>query len=64
MKVNWSENKQGLVRNIVYFLNKHNQVINSKVILLYYVNKKVCGNRKQSFLFQVMGTAEIKSPFT
>ena len=46
MKVNWSENKQGLVRNIVYFLNKHNQVINSKVILLYYVNKKVCGNRK------------------
>ena len=46
MKVNRSENKQGLVRNIVYFLNKHNQVINSKVILQYYVNKKVFGNRK------------------
>ena len=44
MKVNRSENKQGLVRSIVYFSNKHNQVINSKVLLQYYVNKKVCGN--------------------
>ena len=44
MKVNRSENKQSLVRNIVYFLNRHNQVINSKVILQYYVNKKVCSN--------------------
>ena len=43
MKVSRSENKQGLVRNIVYFLNKHNQVINSKVILQYYVNRRVCG---------------------
>ena len=44
MKVSRSENRHGLVRNIVYFLNKNSKVVNSKLVLQYYINKKVCGN--------------------
>ena len=44
MKVFRSENRHGLVRNIVYFLNKNSKVVNSKLVLQYYINKKVCGN--------------------
>ena len=64
MKVNRSENKQSLVRNIVYFLNKYNQVINSKVILQYYVNRKVCGNIENiEFSVSSHGKSKDKKPF-
>ena len=41
MKVSRSKNRHGLVRNIVYFLNKNSKVVNSKLVLQYYINKKV-----------------------
>ena len=44
MKVSRSENRHGLVQDIVYFLNKNSKVVNSKLVLRYYINKKVCGN--------------------
>ena len=44
MKVSRSGNRNGLARNIVYLLNKNSKVLNSKVVLQYYINKKVCGN--------------------
>ena len=44
MKVSRSENRHGLVRGIVYFLNKNSTVVNSKLVLRHYINKKVCGN--------------------
>ena len=44
IKVRRSENKHSLVRNIVYSLNKNSKVLNSKIVLQYYNNKKVCGN--------------------
>ena len=44
MKVFRSENRHGLVQNTVYFLNKNSKSVNSKLVLQYYINKKVCGN--------------------
>ena len=64
MKVNRCEKKQDLVRNIAYFLNKHNQVINSKVILQYYLNRKVCGNIENiEFPVSSHGNSKDKKPF-
>ena len=44
MKVCRSENRHGFVQDIDYFLNKNSKVLNSKIVLQYYINKKVCGN--------------------
>lgn len=44
MKMSRSENRHGLVRNIVYLLNKNCKVVNSKLVLQYCISKKVCGN--------------------
>ena len=35
MKINRSENSHGLIRNIVYFKGKDDQVVNSKIVLQY-----------------------------
>ena len=45
-------------------MNKHNQVINSKVILQYYVHNKVCGNI-ENIEFSVLshGNSKDKKPF-
>ena len=61
MKVNRSKNRQGLVRNIVYFLNWNNQV---KTVKQYYVNKKVCGNIESiEFSVSSHGNSKDKKPF-
>ena len=43
-KVSKFETRHGLVQNIVYFLNKNSKVVSSKLVLQYYIHKKVCGN--------------------
>ena len=37
MKINRHKNEHGLVRNIVYFLNEKKEVLNSKIVLQYYI---------------------------
>ena len=44
MKINRSKNSHGLIRNIVCFKDKDGQVINSKIVLQYYIDRKVCGD--------------------
>ena len=47
MKINRRENEHGLVRNIVYFVNEKKEVLNSKILLQYYINSKVAGNKSK-----------------
>ena len=44
MKINRYENSHGLITNIVYFKDKDDQVVNSKIVLQYYIDRKVCGD--------------------
>ena len=41
MKINRSENSHELIRNIVYFKDKGDQVVNSKIVLQYYIDRKI-----------------------
>ena len=64
MKVFRSENRHGLVRNIVYFLNKNSKVLSSKIFLQYYVNKKVCGNVESvKYTVPSHGNSKKETPF-
>ena len=47
MKINRSENSHGLIRNIVYFKGKDNQVVNSKIVLQYYIDRKLCDDTEE-----------------
>ena len=47
MKINRSENSHGLIRNIVYFKGKDDQVVNSKIVLQYYIDRKVCDDTEE-----------------
>ena len=47
MKITTSENSHGLIRNIVYFIGKDDQVVTSKLVLQYYIDKKVCGDTEE-----------------
>ena len=47
MKINRRENEHGLVRNIVYFVNEKIEVLNSKILMQYYINSKVAGNKSK-----------------
>ena len=47
MKINRSESSHGLIRNVVYFRDKDDQVVNSKTVLQYYVDRKVCGDTEE-----------------
>ena len=46
MKINRSENSHELIRNIVYFKDKGDQVVNSKIVLQYYIDRKI-GSEKE-----------------
>ena len=46
MKINRSENSHGLIRNTVYFKGKDDQVVNSKIVLQYYIDRKICGDKE------------------
>ena len=64
MKVSRSENRLGLVQNIVYFLNKNSEALNSKVVLQYYINKKVCGNAEGvEYTVPSHGNSKKRTPF-
>ena len=64
MKVHRTENEFGLIRNIVYFTNQNNSVINSKVILQYYINNKVCGDVESiTYTVQSHGNSKREKPF-
>ena len=47
MKINRSENSHGLIRNIVYFKGKDDQVVNSKIVIQYYIDRKVCDDTEE-----------------
>ncbi|KAJ8047258.1 Serine/threonine-protein kinase TAO1 [Holothuria leucospilota] len=44
LKIHRRENQFGLVRNIMYFMDVNEKIVNKSIILQYFINKKVCGN--------------------
>ena len=48
MKTNRSENSHGLIRNIVYFKDKDDQVVNSKLVSRVTLTEKLVVARKKS----------------
>ena len=59
-----SENRHGLVWNIVYFLNKNSKAVNSKLVLQYYINKNVCGNAESvEYRVPSHGNSKKETPF-
>ena len=47
MKINGSENSHGLIRNIVYFKDKDDQVVNSKIVSQCHIDRKTCGVKEE-----------------
>ena len=47
MNINRRENIHGLIRNITYFTDSKNQVPNSKIILQYFINRRICGDKEE-----------------
>ena len=47
MNVNRRENIHGLIRNITYFTDSKSTVLNSKIILQYFINRKICGDKEE-----------------
>ena len=47
MNVNRRENIHGLIRNINYFTDSKKKVLNSKIILQYFINRKICGDKEE-----------------
>ena len=47
MKINRSENSHGLIRNIVYFKDKDDQVVKSKIVRQCYIDRKFCGDKEE-----------------
>ena len=47
MNVNRRENIHGLIRNITYFTDSKKKVLNSKIILQYFINRKICGDKEE-----------------
>ena len=63
-KVSKFENRHGLVQNIVYFLNKNSKVVSSKLVLQYYIHKKVCGNVESvEYTVPSHGNSKKETPF-
>ena len=47
MKINGSESSHGLIRNIVYFKDKDDQVVNSKIVSQCHIDRKTCGVKEE-----------------
>ena len=47
MKINRSENSNGLIRNTVYFKDKEDQVVNSKTVRQCYIDRKICVDKEE-----------------
>ena len=47
MKINRSENSHGLIRNIVYFTDKDDQIVNWKKVVAYYIDRKICSDKEE-----------------
>ena len=47
MKVNRRENSHGLVRSMTHFLDSKDNVINSTLVVQYYLDTKVCGDQHE-----------------
>ena len=64
MRVHRTENNYGLVRNIIYFLDKTGCPLKDKIVLQYSINKKINGNSEEvSFKVASHGNAKSLKPF-
>ena len=64
MNVNQRENTHGLIRNITYFTDSKNKVLNSKIILQYFINRKICGDKEElQYTAPRHGNANADTPF-
>ena len=64
MKTNRSENSHGLIRNIVYFKDKDDQVVNSKLVSRVTLTEKlVVARKKSSTQLSAKEIAKAKSRF-
>ena len=64
MNVNRRKNIQGLIRNITYFTDSTNKVLNSKIILQYFINQKICKDKEElQYTAPRHGNANADTPF-
>ena len=47
MKIIKSKNSHELIITIVYFKDKVDKVVNSKIVLQYYIDRKICGDKEE-----------------
>ena len=62
MKVHWVENRYVLIRNIVYIKTENGGL--DKIILQYYINRKICGEKEEvSYSVSSHGNVKSSKPF-
>ena len=64
INVNRRENIHGLIRNITYFTDSKNKVLNSKMIPQYFINRKKCGDKEElQYIAPRLGNANADTLF-
>ena len=64
MNVNQRENIYGLIQNITYFTDSKSKVLNSKIILQYFISRKICGDKEElQYTPPRHGNANADTPF-